>query len=155
MAFTVLAIVEYGAQKQRISLDTNSAYQDLCAQIYSLFKLDSQKSKHSLQRQDPIKPGSFVNVDEYAFMNELKRYTTGNSVAHSVMRLRLVPDHPRTAVGKQRVRPPISYLRIFSRKQPMDSRTVKRHHGRHRRIANRTKAIVLAVYREPALISNN
>ncbi|CAF0984259.1 unnamed protein product [Rotaria sordida] len=90
MALNILVIVEYGAQKQRISLDTNSSYKDICDQIYSLFKLDPSKSKYVLQQQDFFKPGSFINIDERSFINDLKQYAAKN-IKNPVMRLRLAP----------------------------------------------------------------
>ncbi|CAF3479713.1 unnamed protein product [Rotaria sp. Silwood1] len=90
MALNILVIVEYGAQKQRISLDANSSYKDICDQIYALFKLDSNKSKYILQQQDSFKPGLFINVDERSFTNELKQYAAKN-IKNPVIRLRLVP----------------------------------------------------------------
>ncbi|CAF3111343.1 unnamed protein product [Rotaria socialis] len=90
MASTILAIVEYGAQKQRMSLDPHSSYQDICNQIYSLFKLDPINSKYSLQRQDSLKFGSFINIDERTFQNELKQYAIKNK-QNPVLRLRLTP----------------------------------------------------------------
>jgi hypothetical protein len=90
MTLNILVIVEFGAQKQRISLNANQSYQDICNQIYSLFKIDSNKSKYILQRQDSIKPESFINIDERIFINDLKRYAT-NSIKSPVIRLRLMP----------------------------------------------------------------
>ncbi|CAF1252283.1 unnamed protein product [Adineta steineri] len=90
MALNTVVIVEFGAQKQRVSLDINSSYKDICEQIYSLFKLDFTKSKYILQRQDPFKSGLFVNIDERTFINDLK-YNPANNNKNSVTRLRLVP----------------------------------------------------------------
>ena len=90
MALNILVIVEFGAQKQRISLNANSSYKDICNQIYSLFKLDTSKLKYILQRQDSFKPGLFINIDERLFINDLKHYATNNNKS-SVIRLRLVP----------------------------------------------------------------
>ncbi|CAF2649481.1 unnamed protein product [Rotaria sp. Silwood2] len=90
MALNILVIVEYGAQKQRISLNSNSSYKDICDQIYSLFKLDPSKSKYILQQQDSFKPGLFINVDERSFTNDLKQYATKN-IKNPLIRLRLAP----------------------------------------------------------------
>jgi hypothetical protein len=94
MALNILVIVEFGAQKQRISLNANSSYKDICEQIYSLFKLDFSKSKYILQRQDSFKPGVFINVNERSFINDLKCNTT-----NSVMRLRLAPASSKNSVN--------------------------------------------------------
>ena len=100
MAFNVLVIVEYGAQKQRISLDTNHSYKDICAQIYRLFKLDFNKSKYILQRQDSIRPELFFNIDEQSFINDLKRYAT-NNIKNPAIRLRLIPGKLANSVSRK------------------------------------------------------
>ncbi|CAF1502162.1 unnamed protein product, partial [Adineta steineri] len=96
MALNTVVIVEFGAQKQRVSLDINSSYKDICEQIYSLFKLDFTKSKYILQRQDPFKSGLFVNIDERTFINDLK-YNPANNNKNSVTRLRLVPTNSQNS----------------------------------------------------------
>ncbi|UJR28510.1 hypothetical protein I4U23_009748 [Adineta vaga] len=98
MALNLLVIVEFGAQKQRISLNPNNSYKDICDQIYSLFKVKSSQSKYILQRQDSLRSGLFVNIDEQAFLNDLK-YEAMNNNTNSVMRLRLVPVKPTNGVG--------------------------------------------------------
>lgn len=98
MALNILAIVEYGVQKQRLSLDVNSSYRDICDQIYLLFNLDSTKSKYILQRQDSLKPGSYKNVEERSFLNDLKTYATKN-IKSPVIRLRLVPATSKNKVN--------------------------------------------------------
>ena len=90
MTLNILVIVEFGAQKQRISLNANHSYQDICNQIYSLFKIHNNKSKYILQRQDSLKAESFTNIDERTFMNDLKHYAT-NSIKSPVIRLRVMP----------------------------------------------------------------
>lgn len=97
MSSNVLIIVEFGAQKQRVSLNVNHSYQTICNQIYSLFKLDSTKSKYILQRQDSIKTDRFTNLDEQTFLNELKHYAIDN-IKHPVIRLRLMPSTSKTSV---------------------------------------------------------
>lgn len=98
MSTSFLVIVEFGAQKQRISLDTSSSYEDVLQQIYSLFKIDaSYRSKYVLQRQDPLKFGSFVTVDEQSFRDDVRRHAANRS-QQSVMRLRLVPSSSKSAV---------------------------------------------------------
>jgi hypothetical protein len=99
MALDILVIVEFGAQKQRISLNTNSSYKDICDQIYSLFKLDSTKSKYILQRQGSFKPDFFINIDEHSFMNDLKQHAT-NNIRNPVIRLRLVPATSKNSVNR-------------------------------------------------------
>jgi len=101
MALNLLVIVEFGAQKQRISLNANSCYQDICNQIYSLFKLDFNKSKYILQRQDSFKPELFHNIDDRLFMNDLKYYAT-NNIKNPVIRLRLVPPGFKNSVNKKK-----------------------------------------------------
>ncbi len=96
MTLNILVIVEFGAQKQRISLNANSSYQDICNQIYSLFKLDVNKSKYMLQRQDSLKPESFTNIDERVFINDLKHYAT-NNIKNPVIRLRLMPTSSKNS----------------------------------------------------------
>ena len=100
MSSNVLIIVEFGAQKQRVSLNGNHSYQTICNQIYSLFKLDSTKSKYILQRQDSIKTDRFTNLDEQTFVNELKHYALDN-IKHPVIRLRLMPSTSKTSVKKE------------------------------------------------------
>jgi len=100
MSSNVLIIVEFGAQKQRVSLNVNHSYQTICNQIYSLFKLDSTKSKYILQRQDSIKTDRFTNLDEQTFVNELKHYALDN-IKHPVIRLRLMPSTSKTSVKKE------------------------------------------------------
>ena len=99
MASNSLVIVEFGAQKQRISLNPNSSYKDTCDHIYTLFKLDTSKLKYILQRQDPFKPGLFINIDERSFLNELKHYAT-NNIKNPVIRLRLVPASSKNSVNE-------------------------------------------------------
>lgn len=99
MAINVLVIVEFGAQKQRISINSNSSYNDICHQIYSLFNLDYSKSKYILQRQNSTKPESFTNMDDRIFMNDL-RYYSANNIKSPVIRLRLVPPGFKTSVTK-------------------------------------------------------
>jgi hypothetical protein len=101
MASTILVIVEFGAQKQRISLNSNSSYKDICNQIYSLFKLDFNKSKYILQRQDAFKVGLFIDVDERSFINDIKQYAVNNT-KNSVIRLRLVPENSKNLVNMKR-----------------------------------------------------
>lgn len=101
MALTVRVIVEYGAQKQRIFLDANSSYQDICSQIYSLFKLDPSKSKYILQQQDSSKPGIFSNIDQRIFLNALKQAAI-NTTKNSIIRLRLVPATSKVSVIKSK-----------------------------------------------------
>jgi hypothetical protein len=98
MALNIVVIVEFGAQKQRISLNANNSYKDLCNQIYSLFKLDSNKSKYILQRQDPFKPELFTNIDEHLFINDLKHHAT-NNIKNPVIRFRLVPASTKNSVN--------------------------------------------------------
>ena len=99
MALNILVIVEFGAQKQRISLNANSSYKEICDQIYSLFKLDANKSKYMLQRQDLLKPGLFINVNEYSLMNDLKSSAINNN-KNSPIRLRLIPINSKDSVNK-------------------------------------------------------
>ncbi len=101
MALNILVIVEFGAQKQRISLNANSSYKDICNQIYSLFKLDSSKSKYILQRQDSSNLDSFTNIDEHLFINDLKHYAI-NNIRSPVIRLRLVPMGTKKSVNKKK-----------------------------------------------------
>jgi hypothetical protein len=100
MAFNILVIAEFGAQKQRITLKANSSYKDICDQIYSLFKLDLNKSKYNLQRQDSSKPDLFINIDEHSFMSDLQHQAT-NNMKNSVMRLRVVPASSKNSVNKK------------------------------------------------------
>jgi hypothetical protein len=99
MALNSLVIVEFGAQKQRISLNADSSYKEICDHIYSLFKLDTSKLKYILQRQDSFKPGLFINIDERSFINDLKHNATSNNKS-SVIRLRLVPASSKDSVNK-------------------------------------------------------
>lgn len=96
MTFNLLVIVEFGAQKQRISLNPQHSYRDICNQIYSLFKLDVNKSKYILQRQDSVKPDSFSNIDERSFMDDLKHRAMHN-LQNPMIRLRLIPVTTKTS----------------------------------------------------------
>ena len=95
MGSNILVIVEFGAQKQRISLNPTHSYKDICNQIYSLFKLDINKSKYMLQRQDPFKPDLFTDIDEHSLMNDLQHYGT-NNIPSSMIRLRLMPTSAKS-----------------------------------------------------------
>ncbi|CAF0995587.1 unnamed protein product [Adineta ricciae] len=79
MALNLLTIVEFGAQKQRLSLNPNSTYQEICDQIYSLFKVNSNRSKYILQRQDPHRPELYVNTDENTFLSDMKYQAMNNN----------------------------------------------------------------------------
>lgn len=78
MTYQVLVIVEYVTQKQLIFIDNDNSYKDICDQIYFLFNLDSSKSRFVIQRQDFIKSGLFINIDERSFINDLKQHATKN-----------------------------------------------------------------------------
>lgn len=101
MTLNNLVIVEFGAQKQRISLNSNSCYNDICHQIYSLFKLDFNKSKYILQRQDSSKPDLYTSIDDRIFMNDLQHYAA-NNIKSPVIRLRLVPPSFTNSVNKRK-----------------------------------------------------
>ena len=103
MSADILAIIEFGAQKQRISLNTNDTYNDLCDQIYSIFRLDQTKSNYRLQRQDPSKPGSFLTVDERSFLHDLTQHAS-NRHGNSAIRLRLVPMISKKLVNRDVLR---------------------------------------------------
>lgn len=99
MSADILVIIEFGAQKQRISLNTNDTYNDICDQIYSVFRLDQTKSNYRLQRQDPSKPGSFINIEERSFLHDLKRHAF-NRDGNSALRFRIHPLISKKMVNK-------------------------------------------------------
>lgn len=98
MSTEILAIVEFGAQKQRIPLNSQSSYHEICQQIYALFQLDPTKSKYLLQQQDLYKPGSFVSVNEQEFLKNLKQYAA-NRKGNTPIRLRLMPLNMKIQVN--------------------------------------------------------
>ena len=90
MSSDILAIVEFGAQKQRIPLNIQSSYEQICQQIYALFQLDPTKSKYLLQQQDLVTPGAFTTVDKQKFLGNLLQYAA-NRKNNIPIRLRLMP----------------------------------------------------------------
>jgi hypothetical protein len=98
MLSNILAIVEFGAQKQRIHFDIHNSYANVCNQIYSLFQLDRTKSIYRLEQQDLHRSNVFIPIDEQLFARDIQQRIT-NHKGNSIVRFRLVSVNEHDTVN--------------------------------------------------------
>lgn len=99
MSSEIIAIVELGSQKQRISLSQCTSYTTLSDQIYTRFGLNPKTSDYRLQKEDLNESGLFDNVDEPSFIKTMKQIAS-HYQENPIVRFRLIPNESNISVKR-------------------------------------------------------